>query len=549
MLANKFKVTKNNKLSERGCNKKYKFYSILILALIFLIAILPAINPVGEASWCCEKTKSGAWCQNAPQDKCDPKYQKIPTSCEATVYCKLGWCYDSKEGTCMPNTPQKVCNDNGGVWNSGKSEPPQCSLGCCVLGDQVAFVTQTGCKALSAQYGLETNFRSDITSDIECLTSITSEVKGACVFERDYQKTCRLLSQKDCIDLGKGSQNEVSFHAGYLCSADELATNCGQTGKTTCVEGKDGIYFVDSCGNLANIYDSKKVNDKDYWTRIKDPTESCGSDSSNANSKYCGNCDYYLGSTCKSYDRTKDKTKPSYGDNICRNLACKDPEFSKKYGRDPAHGETWCETNTNKLNSPGSEYYRLVCYNNDVTIEPCNAFRQEICLQSATNGINSAKCSANLWQDCIAQNNEQDCTNPDQRDCRWIKNGGVWKENNATLGYIKGVDSYVCVANYTSGFDFWNSEGEAAGICKIADAECVAKFEKGLLKGTWKCVDNCECCINDDTHGGCKGDQWVEQKQNVCTSLGDCGDKVSYIGVKGYANRSIATRDGKVVQK
>ena len=93
-----------------------------------------ANNPnVGNqiATVCCEETNSGAFCQNVPVTECKPTSRQVPTSCESTSYCRAGTCYDSKEGTCLDNTPQLVCNDNGGVWS--QESPPQCSLGFFVL--------------------------------------------------------------------------------------------------------------------------------------------------------------------------------------------------------------------------------------------------------------------------------------------------------------------------------------------------------------------------------------------------------------------------------
>src|SRR3989344_884223 len=515
-------------------------YLLALVALYILIISLSSVNPVGESLWCCEKTTEGAWCQNAPESDCNLDYDKVPTSCEASAYCKLGWCYDSKEGTCLPNVPQRVCNEAGGVWKIGTEEPVQCTLGCCVIGDQAAFVTQTRCKKLSADYGLETNFRSDINTEVACLETVTSEVKGACVYEREFETTCRMTTQKERKELGTASQAEASFHAAYLCSAEDLATNCGPTEKTTCIEERDEVYFLDSCGNLANIYDATKVSDKEYWARIKPKSESCDYDQNNANDAKCGNCDYYFGSTCKTYEKSKDKTNPAIGNNICRDLSC------KWEGKAYQHGETWCQSNSNEGNVPGKEDFRLVCYNNDVTIEACDAFRQQKCVQSETNGFKFARCVQILWQDCISQTSQQDCENGDARDCKWMRNGEL--DN-------KSREVFVCLPNYTPGFDFWNSEGEAPGICSVANKDCVAKFQKGLLQKTWKCdnsklENHCECCVNGEYDGekyeGCTGDQfqWAQKKENLCEALGDCGEKVSFIGVKGFANRTLFTRNG-----
>jgi hypothetical protein len=548
---------RNNAITIRGVNNKNH---LMVLAFtIFLLAnVLPSINSVGEISYCCEKTKSGAWCQNVDdRSKCATGgglNAPAPTSCQATSYCKLGCCYDSREGTCMPNTPKKVCNDNQGVWDANADcEIPQCNLGCCVVGDQAAFVTLTNCKKLSADYGLETDFRSDITNEEECIASVASDVLGACVFEEDFQKTCQMLTQKECRDLDS-TNNGATFYADTLCSSDRLGTNCGPTEKTTCVEGRDEVFFVDSCGNVANIYDANKINNKEYWGTLYARSESCGFEVDNAGSVSCGNCDYYSGSTCKPYDRGVDNARPKYGNNICRDLDC------TYKGKTYQHGETWCEYNSEDRDAPGSESFRFVCYNNEVTVEKCGNYRQEICIQSETNGFKFAKCAANMWQECVSQNNSQDCENEDQRDCIWVKSGEIkadinlekegfddWKEFYDRFKDKTIPDKflqYVCVPKFTPGFDLTSDENDAQGICSMASTQCVAKFEKGLFGGKYKCISNCHCCVNDKDHEGClsqvRGTQnnWEGDKESLCGYLGDCGDKKNFIGTLGYANRS-----------
>jgi len=502
----------------------------IILVLVLGIFLAGLASAVGEISYCCEKTVGGAWCQNSPEEDCNQNFQAVPTSCEATSFCKLGCCYDSQEGTCMENTPQVVCNDAGGVWGEGaECEIAQCELGCCLIGEQAAFVTQTRCKRLSALYSLETNFRNDISNEIECIASATSDAMGACVFTLEYEKTCKMLSQKECKKLESNSGYEdVEFRQDYLCSAEELGTNCGPSQETTCVEGEDEIYFVDTCGNLANIYDSSKIKNKEYWTKIYLKSESCNPLLNNANSASCGNCDYYLGSTCKTYERGEDKNRPNYGDNICRDLSC---EYD---GEKYEHGESWCETNTEKLNTPGSEYYRMICYNGEVTIEPCASFRAEVCIESSIGDFSAAACRANRWQDCLSQDEKDDCENEDKRDCEWILSGEVDGD---------GENFYICSPKYAPGFDFWVGDGEAEEICSLASTQCTAKFEQGIIssigKDSWKCVENCHCCVNGEDedgnkYSGCTGQNYEKYKDEFCESLGDCGRKLNYLGKKGY---------------
>ena len=470
---------------------------LIFLGILFLSLVGNFVS--AETSYCCEKTTSGAWCQNAPEGNCDASFRKAPTSCEATAYCKLGTCIDSSEGTCMDNTPQKICEDETGVWyDEDADDLPQCQLGCCLIGDQAAFVTQTRCKRLSAIYGLETNYRTDITNEVQCIISATSKARGACVFEKEFERTCLFISKAKCNEMA----GDTSFHEDYLCSAETLGTNCGPSKKTTCVEGRDEVFFIDTCGNLANIYDSGKIDDKEYWSKVKNNFESCGYDSSNADSSTCGNCDYYLGSTCKTFKKGQNKVKPTYGDNICRDLSC---EYA---GDNYEHGETWCARQEGvEDNLPGSRYFRMVCYDNEVSVESCADFRQEVCIQDEVNEFKTAACRVNKWQDCTSQGSQKDCENTDKRDCSWFSGSGEEK----------------CVPKFAPGFDFWQSEGDAESLCSLASNNCVVKYEKGIFD-EFECVENCECLE----------DSWGDEQNNLCVALGDCGAITNYKGHEGY---------------
>ncbi|MGD9275807.1 MAG: hypothetical protein PVJ67_01395 [Candidatus Pacearchaeota archaeon] len=491
---------------------------LIISLVVLLVGLMSFAN--SEVSYCCEKTSlesdgsGGAWCQNAPEENCDEDFKKAPTSCEATSYCKKGTCYDSQEGTCDPNTPQKSCEDNGGVWEAGEPEDlPQCQLGCCLIGDQAAYVTQTRCKRLSSLYGLEILFKTNFGNEIECIESATSDVKGACVFEKEFEKTCLLITKKECKEL-EGSGTEADFYEDYLCSDESLGTNCGPTEQTTCVEGRDEVYFLDSCGNLANIYDATRIRDKSYWSKIVGKEDSCGfnNDEGNADSRICGNCNYYLGSTCK----TKTSISPIYGDNICHDLDC--VYEGEKY----KHGETWCaDAKGVDDNLPGSRNFRLVCYNGEVSIESCADYRQEVCLQSEVNGFKTAACRVNRWQECYSQQNKRNCEDEDKRDCKWIDAGWVPKQGD-TPGLVKQSGG-ACVPLYSPGVDFWESSGDVNSLCSMGDATCVVLIRKKMVGGS-KCILNCECLL----------DSWKAKMKQICTSITDCGDSRNYLGLPGY---------------
>lgn len=561
-----------------GLQDTFKMRKIIFIFFGILLFSIFYVSAVGEVSFCCEKTKTNAWCMNANESECstasnsfnnNEPFRIAPTSCDATGYCRMGCCYNSQQGTCMPNTPKSVCTNNNGIWSgdSAECEIPQCSRGCCLIGDQAAFVTQVNCKKLSAEYGLETNFRTDITSETECISTAGGDIKGACVFEQEFEKTCKMLTQKECLDMRKNSPNatSVNFYEGLLCTAEELGTNCGPSQKTICVEGRDEVFFLDTCGNVANIYNSNRATDLNYWRDIASRDESCNLTlGERGNAQTCGNCDYYYGSTCKKYDRKKDSNSPSIGNNICRDLSC-------SYGEKPyLHGETWCASNSNKSTDvPGAEWFRMVCYNSEVTIEQCAPFRQQVCANATVNGFRIAACVANLWRDCVIQDNKLDCENVDLRDCTWTEGKSLLKDSNGYPLLVNNENKLVakgspnlksgdiqaaCIPKFIPGLDFWNAEGESEQICSFSDLDCTARFENPVvLGGKWDCVDNCECCIDDDEHQGCTGDaSWDSFSSNydkLCSALGDCGKKKNYIGISGYKyNESYLFVDGNPIK-
>lgn len=463
---------------------KNKKLVMLSLGFILLVSVFSFYVSAVETSYCCERIKNnGAFCQNAPLSQCDTTginpntgqvYKSSPTSCEATSYCKLGCCNVIDAGECMQNTPQATCGnttiagDPSLSWSTNfiPDNPScgglaQCQLGCCLMGDQAAFVTQTKCGKLSAMYGLEINFREDITSELECLATATEDTKGACVFEQEFKRTCRMMTQRECNEMkageGEGVQN-VKFYDETLCSNPELATECTMSEKTTCVEGKDEVYFVDTCGNVANIYDASKVKDLLYWSEVvKEEDVPCNDGSGSAGSQTCGACDYVKGSTCKAFTR-KDfqigAPAPKVGDNMCKDLSCKYDNNGDGKDEQYLHGETWCahavpnsgsikgvvlndgasvwhlginpivvqdngyvsgyyiEENQwlrsiassspqdvaelRQANLPGSRYFRLMCYNGEVIPEPCADYRQEVCIEDQTQSEEVLALTKNL---------------------------------------------------------------------------------------------------------------------------------------------------------
>src|SRR3989338_7884100 len=502
---------------------KNKVLIFLLIGIAFILFSMQ-IGSAANATFCCEKTKgssaalSGLYCQDAPQDQCDTSgdLKAVPTSCASTSYCKPGVCYDASEGNCAGNTPKRVCDIKNGTWSV--TSPPQCYLGCCVLGDQAAFVSLVRCKKLSSSLGLQTNYNKNIKDGASCVLSVQNQDKGACVFESEFETTCKFTTRAECTS-GINGTLQGSFYKDKLCSAPELGTNCGRTTSTICALGKDEVYFKDTCGNPGNIYDSSKVNDIEYWTNVKTKAESCNPNdpNGNGNSPSCGNCNYLQGSFCR--DSKSAGAKVNYGANVCANLNCKNTQNGKAY----KHGESWCVYNdkgkTGVSNNPvGSGFYKHICINGEEVLEQCADFRQEECIEDKIvipqGSFSQAACRVNRWQDCLIQKEQIDSQNPDRRDCTW--------DSDFTIGSNKTLQKEVFVPNNSPGLNFWE-EGSAKQVCAQANTQCVVVYEKDLF-GNEKCVEGCECLKQS----------WTDQRNDLCMAIGDCGPKINWVGDAGY---------------
>ncbi|MFH0808498.1 MAG: hypothetical protein V1888_02680 [archaeon] len=523
----------------------------LIFGFLFLMLVGFGMSANSEPSVCCEKTTSGAWCVNDVESACNPSYNSAPTSCDSTSYCRTGTCYDSEEGICMGNTPQNVCNENGGTWDTREVfEVPQCQLGCCVIADQAAFVSLVRCKRLSTLFGVENDYRTDIDNEMNCISEAQSQDVGACVYESGYERICEFTTRGECkaneevVALNQANislSGEKTFYQDFLCSAEELNTACARQSGTSCFGGD--VYWMDSCGNKENVYSSDK--DKSWNNgRVIEADEICeGNDGTDMN---CGNCDYLLGSRCAEFDGVLGG--PADSDHYCQKTECVDRNGEKRI-----NGESWCVSDNN-LNSVGSRYFKEICVDGTVRVEPCADFRNEICLESfietKDGQFGTAGCRVNRWQDCLLQTDMDDCNNIDRRDCKWIPSvtGMVFKQgtsdgessysnptttgsafNNPTatgMAIASIVDepaftglNGLCVPSFAPGLKFWE-DNSAKQICGQASARCTVVIEEGLLGGS-DVIEGAECLEA----------AWAEAANGICSSLGDCGGAVNYDGV------------------
>jgi hypothetical protein len=316
---------------------------------------------------------------------------------------------------------------------------------------------------------------------------------------------------------------------------------------------------MDSCGNKENVYSSDKAKS---WNngRVLEASEVCSAnDGSNIN---CGNCDYLLGTRCAEFDGLVGG--PAGSDHYCQKTVCVDRD-----GKERINGESWCVYDGNVGNGAdvvGSRHYMESCVDGEVRVEPCADYRNEVCLEgsieTSEGNFGTAGCRVNRWQDCLMQEEEDDCTNIDQRDCIWLPSvlgmiiGGsgqgstsfsnpsasnpMFKNPTGSViapitgnsifggGDEEGGDGEpttttnrpdgICVPNYSPGLAFWE-EGSAKQICGQANAKCIVVYEEGLVGGE-DIVEGAECLTA----------AWAESANRVCSSLGDCGGAVNYNG-------------------
>ncbi len=117
------------------------------------------------------------------------------------------------------------------------------------------FVPLVRCKRLASTFGIDVDYRTDITNEASCIAEAQSQDMGACVSE-GIETDCIFTTRSDCDasdgDINENSTSGKSFYEGLLCSAEELATSCGKQASTECYNEK--VYFFDSCGNRENVF-------------------------------------------------------------------------------------------------------------------------------------------------------------------------------------------------------------------------------------------------------------------------------------------------------
>jgi len=489
-----------NEIFDLGVNLIINFVSIKQIGIVSA----QALHDLGMS--CCLETIEGAICQptiSIAPDACNGPL--IPTTCERVSDCVLGCCIDEEEGLCSTRSTRKECTDGGGLWRSEENcLVDECVKACCVLGDEAVFTTETNCDKLSLTYGFEKDFRRGLRAEYECLALGATQDEGACMFNNE---SCSFMTESECLN------SRGLFSNGNLCSNPELNTICEAQTSIGCVEGKDEIYWFDSCGNRENIYSSNRASS---WNNgeVLSKEDSCGSGSGNIFSPTCGNCNKFLSSICSPSDEAEGREVID-GEFICKDLRCRDEKRNIR-----ENGESWCVYDSfigDGKDPAGSRHWRRMCIDGEVKAEPCQDYRGGVCVQSdlENNGesFSVSSCSVNEAINCIGYNND---INTMKEQCEENKDCLI-KEINVASDFKFSV----CAPRYPRGFDLTGETNSAtsAQLCKMASQKCTVVEVKDW-RGNWRCEKNCNC----------RSSAFTEQMNDLCVSLGDCGTYINYLG-------------------
>ena len=360
---------------------------------------------------------------------------------------------------------------------------------------------------------------------------------------------CKRTTLENCESLGG------DFYEGKLCSHPDLNTGCKKQDRVSCFDGLEEVYWVDSCGNRENIYDSDK---QESWNRgfILEKNESCALGSPEnwlKNQRSCGNCDRMKGSLCGSVTNEQKLIGAPKGDVICKDLGC-DVNGTRR-----ENGETWCVYQNaigtsfevpllgalgyfggfhldglRSMSAPGGRHFRQSCIEGVVITEPCADYRNEICTESRTNLTEDGKkyfsiasCRANRWAECLSYN--VNGGNPLREllsqlqpiidlfpQAGKVLQGPLQNEkiNTAKLMFRceSNPDCYVnsvsvdkdykfplCLPKYPPGFYMHDAQGEDQNICSFGNQRCISVWVYESVPFTfgaaaeWKCKAGCNC--------------------------------------------------------
>ena len=498
-----------------------------VIALVLMIAVSAGfIFLYGNFVLGQEMATCPSNCQEYAASECDSKCASTcyPATRDKTPGCKLGTCFDTELGTCQERALSE-CNKLGGeiLENSNDNK---CQKGCCVIGKEtIPSITRRECEWRGESKNAKIEY-SEGKDGNSCFDLAAKKAEGACVYQDENKKSCYFIKREDCLRAGG------EFAEGLLCSHPDLNTSCEKQATAKCADDK--LYWLDSCGNKENIYDSNKARSWNNGNILlgKDSCQIGTSGEKLKNQETCGNCDRFLGSVCTS-KTSNERLSDNSLDFVCKDMRCKDRD-----GNTRQNGEGWCKYQGHigvekgageflrSVDTPGSGHFREICKDGEIITEPCLDSRREICVEDIGNGeIGTARCIENKGSECLTYNE----TKKERKlgILAFVKNfqGGFKKCEEDSQCFLKEVnlaDNFhfgICLPKYPPGFDLKADESISKNVCKIASLTCVVTYQKDMLLG-WKCVNNCKC----------EKPGFAEQMNDLCMSLGDCGASVNYMG-------------------
>jgi hypothetical protein len=484
-------IEKRNLMSKKAGISYTQILILVISTFAFCYIIYSATEVAGQSQIlreysCCEKTTGGNYCQYNKTESCASGFRTSPKLCESTEFCELGCCIDG-DGFCTKRSPKRSCTE--GTWFEDDLCNGQntCKRGCCIIGSNALWVYPGECK--SDNPGLTADFKSDVISDFECIFLTERHLEGACVYEDDGETTCRFITGESCRNIGGDPYPEK------FCSDPAFGTNCQAHDSKGCARGSLGadqsVYWFDSCGNREEVAET---------------------------------CSLAVGSTCGLVD----------GEYRCKSVNC---EID---GETYRNGASWCEyegTVGEGKDVVGSRHIKHICFMGEERIEPCEDYRNQICVSSEKQVLDNgliwmeAACRVNNWRSCLEYNSNS-----------WTS-AGKCEENpdcyikSIAIDEYEGDPSYafdLCVPSFPPGLGLDDSnEGRrksAEAVCGIATQSCKVTYVKEW-DGDWECEVNCDC----------ETLEFTEKMNELCTSLGDCG---AYVNIAGES-----TDDGYSVSR
>jgi len=508
----------------------------------------------------CIRTLDGSVCQQLDEDLCNAICAEscIESDRESVPECKAGVCIDDEEGICAGGSTRENCESKGGRFVEGSIQSvAECQMYCCVLGNEAQFVTEKRCEILSDGLGIEMNFDTNFYTADLCALFVKEDTRGACTWPvgEEGKSGCSFISLSDCVQT-VGS--EAGFHEDKLCSNPELDTICEKKNHTACVDGLDGVYWFDTCGNRENIFSS--LGDGG-WNQgeVLALGDSCSMGPPGdrlKNQGKCGNCDRLLGSTCaEELDGQELDDDPDSG-VVCKDLGC------DNNGQRRENGETWCEYSGNfglsmdipflgaissfanlpigndgmrAISPPGSEHFRKTCIDGEIIAEACGPYRNGICIQSEEPIINGtgtfsvASCIPNRWAECLNYNKNTDdvfseltnsisqlasmpiigpaigkaLTLPSEiEQVKVMKMMLVCETDPDCFVKTVSVDEDfrfpMCMPKYPPGFYKKEMDESDAGICAFASHMCSTVWVKESTAFTFGATAHWECKANCD---------------------------------------------------